>query len=43
MVDFDAHLQFTLLKRAFKNAKFDLESVVLESRSSTNTAINVCV
>ena len=36
MVDFAAHLPFTLLKLAFKNSTFYLENVVLESRSSTN-------
>ena len=30
-------LSFTLLKQAFKNTTFYLESVVLESRSSTNS------
>ena len=43
MVDYDAHFNVHAIKIGFKNAKFDLESVVLESRSSTNTAINVCV
>ena len=43
MVDYDAHFNVHAIKMALKNAKFDLESVVLESRSSSNSAINVCM
>ena len=35
MVDFAAH--FTIHANVFKNSTFYLESVVLESRSSTNS------
>ena len=37
MVDFAAHFPIHALKQAFKSSTFYLESVVLESRSSTNT------
>ena len=44
MVDFAAHFTVHAIKTGFlKYYICYLESVVLESRSSTNSAINVCV
>ena len=42
MVDFAAHFTIHATKIGFKNGKFYLESVVLESRSSTNSLQIVC-